>query len=82
MPALYRQAIQNEQHHRLLVADDDPNLLELMSANLEDDKTQVVCAKNGVEAQELLAKEDFDFGYYRSWYAGVGRVRAHITFAQ
>lgn len=50
----------NEKLYRLLVADDDPNLLELMSANLEDDDTEVVCAADGIEARDLLLREDFD----------------------
>lgn len=55
-----QMSINTEQPRRLLVADDDPNLLELMSSNLEDDMTEVVCAENGIEARDLLGSQDFD----------------------
>lgn len=55
-----QSADKGEHRYRLLVADDDPNLLELMSANLEDDDTEVVCAANGIDARDSLVREDFD----------------------
>ena len=45
---------------RILVADDDPYLLDLMQAKLEDERTTVVCAENGIAAQSLLKEQDFD----------------------
>ncbi len=45
---------------RILVADDDPYILDLMQAKLEDDRTAVECAEHGLAAQSLLQEHEFD----------------------
>ncbi len=46
--------------HRLLIADDDPRLLELMTSNLADEAAEIICAEDGVAARDLLGETDFD----------------------
>ena len=60
MRANFQTAPHNRKKRRLLVADDDPRLLDLMSANLEDDFTEVVCAEDGAIAYDMLTSDDFN----------------------
>lgn len=46
---------------RILIVDDEPNMLHMLSAILKQDGFEPVCARNGKEALELAAREDFDF---------------------
>ncbi len=45
---------------RVLVADDDPIMLEMMQARLSNEATTVVCVENGRDAWERLSREAFD----------------------
>ena len=45
---------------RVLVADDDPIMLEMMQARLSNEATTVVCVENGRDAWERLSRESFD----------------------
>ena len=60
MCAKLRSAFHTGQKRRLLVADDDPRLLELMTVRLVDEETDVICAEHGAAARDLLVDEDFD----------------------
>ncbi len=51
-----RQSIER----RVLVADDDPIMREMMLARLSDEATTVVCVENGRDAWERLSREAFD----------------------
>ena len=60
MCAKLQSAFHTGQKRRLLVADDDPRLLELMTVRLVDEETDVICAEHGAAARDLLVDEDFD----------------------
>lgn len=45
---------------RLLIIDDEPELLEVLVALLEDYVDSITLANNGVEALELLQNQQFD----------------------
>lgn len=42
---------------KILIADDEPDILEILSYNLSAEGYEIVCAKNGNEAIELAKKE-------------------------
>jgi CheY-like chemotaxis protein len=46
--------------HRILVADDEPAMLETLQEILEDSGYQVLAAKNGLEALDILEREPVD----------------------
>jgi len=50
----------NEQHFKVLVADDEPTIRELMSLVLERDGHTVATANDGVKALELLKEQRYD----------------------
>jgi CheY-like chemotaxis protein len=45
---------------RILIADDDPNLVELVRAMLDDAGFEVVVAYSGLAAAALIQREHFD----------------------
>ncbi len=47
--------------NRILIVDDEPNMLHMLSAVLEADGFEPVCAQSAREALRLLDAEDFDF---------------------
>ncbi len=49
-----------EDRKRILVADDDPDLLELLKMDLDFQGYEVIAAQNGKEALELATKEKLD----------------------
>jgi len=49
-----------EDRKRILVADDDPDLLELLKMDLDFQGYEVIAAQNGKEALELATKEKVD----------------------
>ncbi|PCI40723.1 MAG: hypothetical protein COB53_00065 [Elusimicrobia bacterium] len=49
-----------EDRKRILVADDDPDLLELLKMDLDFQGYEVIAAQNGKEALELGVKEKVD----------------------
>lgn len=46
---------------RILIVDDEPNMLHMLSAILEQEGFQAECAATATEALELVAKREFDF---------------------
>ena len=60
MQSVTDQPATRTNKRRVLVADDDPSILDLMVANLSDDFTEVSCAEDGMQARDLLRKEEFD----------------------
>jgi two-component system response regulator RegX3 len=49
-----------ENTAKILVVDDEDSILEFVSFNLEKEGYEVACAKNGDEALEAAADEEFD----------------------
>jgi len=49
-----------ENRKRILVADDDPDLLELLKMDLDFQGYEVLAAQNGKEALEMATKEKVD----------------------
>ena len=47
--------------HRILIVDDEPNMLHMLSSILKDDGFEPICAESAQKALELAASEDFDF---------------------
>ena len=45
---------------RILLVDDEPNICLLVSAELEDEEYEVICAGDLGSADKLLAQESFD----------------------
>ena len=41
---------------KILLADDEPDILEIVSYNLSAEGYEVICAKNGIEAIDLAKK--------------------------
>lgn len=52
--------MQNSEKIKILVVDDDKNLLDLFKEGLEDLSFDVVTAENGLQAKELLGSGKFD----------------------
>jgi two-component system, NtrC family, response regulator AtoC len=46
---------------RILIVDDEPNMLHMLSSVLSQDGFEAVCAKDGKKALELACAEQFDF---------------------
>jgi len=42
---------------KILIADDEPDIVEIIHYNLSEEGYEVICAKNGIEAIELAKKE-------------------------
>ena len=51
----------SDQPKRILIVDDEPNMLHMLSAILKHDGFAPVCAQNAREALELVGREPFDF---------------------
>ena len=49
-----------ESKGKILLVDDNEELLELLGGSLQDEGFEVTLAKNGAEALKILEKEDFD----------------------
>ncbi len=63
-------------HKRLLLIDDDPNLILLVKDYLEFRGYKVITAENGREALEVLEQETPDYDYLRCHDARDGRLLA------
>jgi two-component system, NtrC family, response regulator AtoC len=50
-----------EHPHKILIVDDEPNMLHMLSAVLKQDGFEPYCAGSAAAALEMAAKEDFDF---------------------
>ncbi len=50
-----------EQLRKILVVDDEPNMLHMLHAVLTQDGFEPTCAESGPQALELVEKEEFDF---------------------
>jgi len=50
-----------EPPHRILIVDDEPNMLHMLSAILKSDGFDPECASSAKEALELASTESFDF---------------------
>ncbi|MEJ2716260.1 MAG: sigma-54 dependent transcriptional regulator [Deltaproteobacteria bacterium] len=51
----------SETLHRILIVDDEPNMLHMLSSILKDDGFEPICAESARKALELAGSEDFDF---------------------
>ena len=49
-----------QRHCNILIIDDDANIYKLIKLNLESEQFQVFYAKNGRQAQTLMAGNNFD----------------------
>jgi len=51
----------SDRPRRILIVDDEPNMLHMLSAILKQDGFEPVCTENAREALELVGREQFDF---------------------
>jgi len=51
----------SDRSQRILIVDDEPNMLHMLSAILKQDGYEPVCAQSASEALELASREAFDF---------------------
>ncbi|MBI5238621.1 MAG: sigma-54-dependent Fis family transcriptional regulator [Deltaproteobacteria bacterium] len=50
-----------DQPHKILIVDDEPNMLHMLSSILKQDGFEPACAANASQALDLVESEDFDF---------------------
>ncbi len=51
----------SDQTHKILIVDDEPNMLHMLSSILKQAGFEPACAEDARRALELVEKEDFDF---------------------
>ena len=52
---------------KVLIVDDEPNILKVLSQNLQDEKNIVYEASDGASAQDFLAENDIDLAFVDLW---------------
>lgn len=50
-----------DQPHRILIVDDEPNMLHMLSSILQQDGFEPTCAEDAGRALQLVEEKDFDF---------------------